>query len=296
MTDRFVRHATFAIERSYPVPPERVYRAMADPEAKSKWFTKPEIFEFRVGGREYSSGAGPDGKVYAFDSRYLEIVPELRIVYCYTMDADDIRISASLTTIELFPADGGTRLVFTEQGVFFDGHDTPEIREQGTKELLDALGRSLQGSESAEPDSEENAVINARKFAFPRETVFAAWSNPELLARWWGPHGFSSTFETFDFRPGGDWRFVMHGPDGTDYPNHNVFQEIVPAERIVIRHLFEPGFRLTAIFEEADGGTKLTWRQRFDSRETFERMKSFVAEMNEQNFDRLNEVLNGMRR
>jgi len=144
MKERFVKHATFVVEREYPAAPEKVYRAWADPEAKSKWFSKADIFEFRVGGREYSRGGPPEGPVFTFNACYQEIVPEQRIVYSYSLDADDIRLSASLATIELFPAGGGTRLVCTEQGAFFDGHDTPEIREQGTKELLEALGKSLQ--------------------------------------------------------------------------------------------------------------------------------------------------------
>ncbi|WP_308637433.1 SRPBCC family protein [Paenibacillus silvisoli] len=144
MTERFVNHATFVVERTYAASPERVYQAWADPAAKSKWFSKPESFEFRVGGREYSSGGPPEGPIFTFDACYQEIVPEQRIVYSYTLDADDTRISASLTTVELIASDGGTKLIFTEQGAFFDGHDTPEIREHGTNEMLNALGKSLE--------------------------------------------------------------------------------------------------------------------------------------------------------
>lgn len=143
MTERFVKHATFVVERTYPASPQRVYQAWADPITKSKWFTKPDIFEFRVGGREYSRGGPPEGPVFTFDVCYQEIVPDQRIVYSYTLDSDDIRISVSITTIELIPTDGGTMLVFTEQGAFFDGHDTPEVREHGTNEMLNALGKAL---------------------------------------------------------------------------------------------------------------------------------------------------------
>ncbi|GJM72158.1 activator of HSP90 ATPase [Paenibacillus macerans] len=144
MTERFVKHATFVVERTYAAPPARVYRAWADPAAKAKWFSKADIFEFRVGGREYSSGGPPEGPVFTFDACYQEIVPEQRIVYSYTLDSGDDRISVSLTTVELIPIEGGTKLVFTEQGAFFDGHDTPEVREQGTNEMLDTLGNTLE--------------------------------------------------------------------------------------------------------------------------------------------------------
>lgn len=144
MTERFVKHATFVVERTYAASPARVYKAWADPIAKAKWFSKPEIFEFRVGGREYSSGGPPEGPVFTFDACYQEIVLEQRIVYSYTLDSDDMRISVSLTTVELIPTEDGTKLVFTEQGAFFDGYDTPEVRENGTNEMLDALGKSLE--------------------------------------------------------------------------------------------------------------------------------------------------------
>jgi len=141
MKERFVKHSTFVVERTYAASPARVYQAWADPDAKARWFSKPDIFEFLVGGQEYSSGGPPEGPVFTFDARYQEIVPEQRIVYTYTLDADGTRMSVSNTTIELIPSDGGTKLVFTEQGAFLDGHDTSEIREHGTKEMLDALGK-----------------------------------------------------------------------------------------------------------------------------------------------------------
>ncbi|PWW08661.1 uncharacterized protein YndB with AHSA1/START domain [Paenibacillus cellulosilyticus] len=143
MAERFVKHATFTVERTYNASLASVYQAWSDPEAKARWFSKADIFDFRVGGREYSSGGPPEGPVFTFDACYQEIVPEQRIVYTYTLDMGETRISASLTTVELIPVEEGTKLVFTEQGAFFDGHDTPEIREHGTGEMLDALGKSL---------------------------------------------------------------------------------------------------------------------------------------------------------
>jgi uncharacterized protein YndB with AHSA1/START domain len=143
MNERFVKHATFVVERTYAAPPERVFQAWADPEAKAKWFSKADVFDFQVGGREYSSGGPPEGPVFVFDAVYQEIVPGQRIVYTYALDSGDARISVSIATIELIRVEGGTTLIFTEQGAFFDGLDTPEVREHGTNELLDALGKTL---------------------------------------------------------------------------------------------------------------------------------------------------------
>jgi uncharacterized protein YndB with AHSA1/START domain len=143
MNEHYVKHATFVVERTYDASPERVYQAWADPDVKAQWFSRADVFEFRVGGREYSTGGAPEGPIMTFDAHYQEIVPEQRIVYTYTLDSGDTRISVSLTTIELIPMEGGTKLVFTEQGAFFDGYDTPEVREHGTNEMLKALDNIL---------------------------------------------------------------------------------------------------------------------------------------------------------
>ncbi len=146
-TQRSAEHATFAIERTYPAAPARVYAAWADPQAKARWFGPPESddreLDFRVGGSERFVASGPSGARYTFDARYHEIVPEQRIVYAFTMDRGDTRISASLATVEIGPAGEGARLLYTEQAVYLDGGDTPAMREHGTRELLDRLAATL---------------------------------------------------------------------------------------------------------------------------------------------------------
>lgn len=139
-----------------------------------------------------------------------------------------------------------------------------------------------------------NEIISSREFDAPRELVYKAWTTPELLARWWGPKGFTNTFHEFEFKPGGEWRFVMHGPNGADYPNHSVFIEIVPLERIVFNHLTGPEFQVTATFEDLDDRTRITFRQLFKHTAEFEQAKTYCVEGNEQNFDRLSELLSGL--
>ena len=150
MTERTVTHATFAIERIYPQSPSRVFHALSDKAAKEKWFNGPSGWErrqheldFRIGGREISVVAPPGGTAHIFNAVYQDIVPDQRVVFSYEMSFDEVRISVSLTTIELRPEGQGTRLLFTEQGAFLDGYDGADSREHGTKLLLDALGRSL---------------------------------------------------------------------------------------------------------------------------------------------------------
>jgi uncharacterized protein YndB with AHSA1/START domain len=83
---------------------------------------------------------------------------------------------------------------------------------------------------SLDLDSDPRSIVGMREFDAPRDLVFAAWTDPEHLAQWWGPNGFTTTTMSFDLRPGGIWRFVMHGPDGRDYQNRITFEEVVPPE------------------------------------------------------------------
>jgi uncharacterized protein YndB with AHSA1/START domain len=155
LTDRKVSHDTFSIERRYPVPPSRVYAAFADPATKAKWFTGPEdwvevesTLDFRVGGAEVVRRGPEGGPVHGFVARFHDLVANQRIVYAYDLTFDDTLISVSVASIEL-EADGeGTRLRFTEQGAFLDGHEQPATREEGTHFLLDALGSYLDAAGS----------------------------------------------------------------------------------------------------------------------------------------------------
>jgi uncharacterized protein YndB with AHSA1/START domain len=147
MSEISVEHATIVIERRYPASPERTFAAWADVAAKARWLGVPEgelELDFRVGGLESHSGTLPDRRVYAYQGVYQDIVRPRRILYTYEMHLDDSRISVSLATVEFTPEHDGTRLVFTEQGAFLDGHEPPRRRDEGMGSLLDALGKELQ--------------------------------------------------------------------------------------------------------------------------------------------------------
>lgn len=137
--------------------------------------------------------------------------------------------------------------------------------------------------------------MSTRLLTAPRALVYRAFADPETLARWWGPEGFTSTFHEFDLRPGGAWRLVMRGPDGAEYPMEREFVEVVPGERVVLRHP-QPGheFTMTMTFADEAGGTRLAWRMRFDSAEHAAEIRDFIAAANEQNLDRLQARLAAM--
>lgn len=145
MSDRSITHATFTLERSYPVPVSRVFRAWADPQVKVRWFAgNPDDYEldFRPGGIE-RNGAVHDGKRITWESLYREIVPDERIVYTSVLSEDETVATLSLTTVEFAAGGEGTRLVLTEAGAYLDGREQPAWREEGTGGWLDALGRHL---------------------------------------------------------------------------------------------------------------------------------------------------------
>ncbi|MGC1273092.1 MAG: SRPBCC family protein [Planctomycetaceae bacterium] len=135
---------------------------------------------------------------------------------------------------------------------------------------------------------DDRVIVSSRVFDAPRMRVYEAFRDPEQLACWWGPKDFTNSLHEFDFRPGGLWRFTMHGPDGVDFLNESVFEEIVEPGRIVFRHR-EPihGFQMAMTFSEQGDQTTLTWRMCFDSAEECDRVRALVVEANEQNFDRL---------
>lgn len=150
MTDRTVEHGTIEVERTYPVAPARVFRAWADPGARSRWDVPGEGWDhavdersFRVGGRDVIR-FGPAGHLaYRGDTRYEDIVDDHRIVFTYTVAEHDRLMSVSVMTVELYPDGEGTRMLVTEQGVFVDGRDSTAIRRGGIDEMLDKLAEQL---------------------------------------------------------------------------------------------------------------------------------------------------------
>lgn len=103
----------------------------------------------------------------------------------------------------------------------------------------------------------------------PTDLVWEVWTNPEHIANWWGPNGFTNTIHKMDFQNEGEWNLTMHGPDGTNYPNRSIFKEIIPLEKIVFEH-FNPHFITTVLFESRGKETLIDWTLLFDSEEMYD--------------------------
>ena len=131
-------------------------------------------------------------------------------------------------------------------------------------------------------------IVSSRIVQASREIVFAAWTDANHLKNWWGPAGFTNSFNEFDLRPGGKWSFIMHGPDKGNYPNECEFIKIEKPTLIAWKRYSKPIFQVVATFEEvAADKTKIIFRQIFDTAKECNKVKAFAVDKNEENFDRL---------
>ena len=140
--------------------------------------------------------------------------------------------------------------------------------------------------------TEKMEILNNRLFAVDPSTLFNAFADPEKLKHWWGPHDFTNRIDEFDFREGGSWRITMTASDGTDFDNHSTFKEIVPARRIdFIDNETMQIYTMEMTFSPESNGTRLHWRMLFEPTEENRALEKFITAANEQNFDRLEQVL-----
>jgi uncharacterized protein YndB with AHSA1/START domain len=152
----------------------------------------------------------------------------------------------------------------------------------------------------AAPSTADREIVLSREYDAPRELVWRAYTDPAHLPNWWGPNGFTNTVHEMDVRVGGRWRFIMHGPDGTDYPNRIVYQEVTRPERLVFLHGDDvdddPGaFHVTVTFDDLDGRTRVTQRMLFATAAQKAGVEQFGAvELGKQTLDKLAAYLKTM--
>ena len=136
-------------------------------------------------------------------------------------------------------------------------------------------------------------IFSSRILNFPVEKVYQAFANPLLLKKWWGPHGFTNTIHEFDLSPGGNWILTMHGPEKGNYENASVFQTVEPLRLIRWERTSKPLFNMEVGFEKHSASeTEISFRMIFKTKEECDKIKNFAGPKNEENFDRLEEILN----
>lgn len=149
---------------------------------------------------------------------------------------------------------------------------------------------------AAKTKNKSNEIKLSRVYDAPLKTVWEAWTDPNQAAKWWGPRGFTITTHSKDFKVGGHWNYTMHGPDGVDYPNRTKYLEIEKYSRMVYDHggneEREALFRVTVLFSEVKGKTKMEMTMALPTVEAAEQTKEFIKKANgNSTWDRLAEYL-----
>jgi uncharacterized protein YndB with AHSA1/START domain len=257
------------ITRLFDAPRELVWKAWTDPKQMVKWWgpngfsTTMISSDFRVGGSSRYTMHGPDGTNYPNRQDYLEIKPNEKIVYVHGDDSDDgLRFQSTIT----FENHSGKTLL-TLRALF----PTAEVRDaivkehgavEGGKQTLARLAGHL---DAVAGGAEEREIVTTRIVDAPPELVWNAWTDPDQVGKWWGPNGFKCTVQQMDVRPGGEWRLILHGPDGTDYPNRSIYVELDKPRKIVFDHDSTPKFQMVTTFADEGGKTRVTMRMVFKS-------------------------------
>jgi uncharacterized protein YndB with AHSA1/START domain len=222
---------------------------------------------------------------------YRELDPPRRLVAdSRALDAEGRALLEAVTTVTFSEHGGKTELTVTERAVAL----VPEAVQMMLGGMEVGMVQSLRRLEDVLTGTAERQIVLLRMYEVPRERVFEACTSPEHLAHWWGPNGFTITTDAFDLRPGGTWRFTMHGPDGVDYPNLIVFDEMDPPALLSYEHSGQPDeddppFHVTVTFDDFLGMTILTSRMVFASADARDLVvdKYGAIEGGNQTFDRL---------
>ena len=269
------RFATLGFERRVDAPVATLWQAWTAPAARALWSAPSagvtvEILESdpRVGGREVSICRGPRPPEIRCESGWLEMQPG-RCVNHEMIFAEGVAQSAALVTAD-FAAEGqGSRIAVTVQL-----SSLVEDMEEGYRQGFGGGLDNLRGVA-------ERTMVLERVIRAPKAAVWGAWMNPDALPQWWGPEGFSCRTKRIDLRTGGEWVFDMIGPDGTVFPNHHRYGEVLPEDGFgYTLHWGEDGPKHAdawARFEERDGATTVTLGMVFGTAEEFRDARGFGA-------------------
>ena len=280
------------ITRLFMAPVSLVWKAWTDPALVKRWwgpagYTAPSVtIDLRAGGKYLYCMRSPDGKDNWSTGTFREIVPMKRIAVTdsFADEKGNVVPASRYGLPEDWPMDMKVTITFAEEGEgmtrftlrygsFPQGPMLPMARA-GWIQSLDKLARVLAGEQAApgktiviaEPGRQEASMV--RVFAAPREKVYRAFTDPDLLAKWWAPRRYETIVDRLELRPGGIWRFLNKDKDGNLFAFHGVYHEISPT-RIVSTFEFEgmPGHVLLGIttLEDVPEGTRVTLASVFES-------------------------------
>jgi len=304
----------FLISRVLDAPRALVFEVWTDPKHMARWwgpkgFTNPVCeMDLRIGGVHRVVMRSPEGVEYPIKGQYREIVAPERLVM--TLDCsehpdawhDMVKpnrgkgernpAGVMLQTVTFEDLAGKTKLTIRTR------FESAAIRDAMLKMgMTEGWSQSLDRLQAHVANTADREIVITRVLEAPRELVFKVWTDPKHVAQWWGPNGFTNTIREMDVKPGGVWRFIMHGPDGVDYPNKIVYSEVVKPERLVFVHGGDGDgddvpFHVTVSFTDEGGKTRLTMRSLFESTAECDKVKKFGAvEGGNQTVNRLVEYL-----
>lgn len=279
--------------RVFDAPRNLVFRVFTDPEAIPHWWgerahaTTVDHYDFQVGGKWQYTTRDNEGNQIVFSGKFEDIDPPARLVSSFEVEGSPEMISTDIHTFE--ERDGKT--ILSTYSRFSSREERDSMLDtgvtQGWGETLDRLEQHLEAMRE---------LVVTRLFDAPRELVFAAFTG-DGIEEWWGPNGFTTTTSERNVVPGGLWRFVMHGPDGTDWDNAVVYDEIIAPERLSWTQYAgdtakPPHHYNTVTFTEQDGKTEVTLRMRIPSEAIFNQaMENGAIEGGHQTLNRLAEFL-----
>jgi uncharacterized protein YndB with AHSA1/START domain len=292
--------ARITITRLFDAPREEVFAYLTEAEHLKEWWG-PEGFtisearsDARAGGEFFLMMQGPDDMGGPVNGEYVEVVPpEVVALTSWVLGEDGERILESHERMTLTDVDGKTELVLEATGKALQPFAAAMLSgmRAGWNQSFQILDEVLRGV------TDRQLVVMRMFEGVPAETVFDAFTDEEHIGEWFGPDGFTLTIHEMDVRPGGHWRFVMHGPDGTDYDNHVVYERVERPELLTYQHggAGQDPFDVTVTFDEFMGSCVLTLRSVFVSAEERDRLVVEVGalEGGNQTLGRLEAYLRG---
>jgi uncharacterized protein YndB with AHSA1/START domain len=300
------------LTRVFNAPRSLVYKAWTDPQQLAQWwgptgFTNPLCeLDLKPYGEIRIDMRAPDGTIYPMSGAFREIVEDKRLVFTTAaLDEKGTPLFENLNTV-LFEDFGEDKTLLTiKVNVLWETVAAARHLDgmnEGWRLTIDRLGEFVEAADASESiafsgDTSDRELRATRLFNAPRELVYRMWVDPEHVAKWWGPEGFTITIHEMDVRVGGLWRLTMHGPDGRNFPNKKIFVEVVPNERLVYDHVSGPNHRMIVDFIDAGDKTEVHVHSIFASAKLLNAVvKEFGADKGlQQTLDRLGDLLHSQK-